>query len=296
MGIQLMCDFLSRMTDVFNSREIAISIWVFLFLVWSFTRKDFRDHFLKLLISFTSGIILIPLVLMVIYNMAVVWSLETLGLWRITQLKHTILWFIFTGLAIAYQITDQTVAQSIKRVLKNNVKLIIVLEFVVNAYTFPLVVEIILFPALVMIGARTVMAKYDSKYSSGENFTKRMLSLVGTGIILYVVINIIYDYKKFISISTLHNILLPPILTILFLPFIYILMLYMAYEKLFSRLRIYLRDSKKLQKYAMQKLIIQCKFNLARVQKALGENSYELFDAKSQEDVDRVIFEKPTMT
>jgi hypothetical protein len=281
-----------RITDVFNNREIAVGIWVSLFFIWIFTKKDFRDKLSKLMASFTSGIILIPILLMIIYVMIVVWALEELGLWRITQLKDTILWIIFSGLAMEFQLADQKEAHSIKRVLKNNIKLIIFFEFVVNVYSFPLVIEIILFPILVIVSCITVMAKYDSKYSSAETFAKLVLSLVGTGIIIYVVINIISDYKNIISTSTLQDILLPVILTIVLMPFIYMLMIYIAYETLSVRLKIHLRDSDKLQKYAMKKLIVKCKLNLTKVQKALGENSYLLFDAKSQEDIDRIIFEK----
>lgn len=242
--------------------------------------------------SFTNGIIIIPTLLMIIYNMSVIWALESPGLFRIAQIKDAILWFIFTGFALAFLLANQRDTLSIKNALKNNIKLIIALEFIVNVYTFPLVIEIILFPILIIAGGIIVMNKYDSKYSSGDKYAKWILSLIGTGIILNVTINIIYDYRNFISINTLQDILLPPILTIIFLPFIYILMLYISYNSLFSRLSIYLRDSNKLQKYAMKKIIIKCKLNLTRVQNALGENSHELFDAKSQEDVDRVIFEK----
>lgn len=283
--------YFSRMTDVFNSREIAVGIWVVLFLILACTKKDIRDQFSKLIAS-VKGIILTLIFLMVIYNVAVVWALETLGLWRITQLKDTILWFIFTGLAVAFQLINQNQGQSIKSVLKNNVKLIIFFEFVVNAYTFPLIIEIILFPMLVISGGLKVMSKYDSKYSSAEKFANWVLSLAGTGIIINLIINITYDYKNFISIYTLHDILLPVILTILFLPLIYILMLYIAYEKLFFCLKGYLRESNKLQKYIMKKIIIYCKLNLAKVKRVHRENGYQLFDAKSQEDVDRIIFEK----
>ena len=283
------------MTDVFNSREIAVGIWVVLFLILACTKKDIRDQFSKLIAS-VKGIILTLIFFMVIYNVAVVWALETLGLWRITQLKDTILWFIFTGLAVAFQLINQNQGQSIKSVLKNNAKLIIFFEFVVNAYTFPLLIEIILFPMLVISGWLKGMSKYDSKYSSAEKFANWVLSLAGTGIIINLIINITYDHKNFMSFYTLHDILLPVILTILFLPFIYILMLYIAYEKLFSCLREYLKESNKLQKCIMKKIIIYCKLNLTKVKRVHRENGYQLFDAKSQEDVDRVIFEKSVTT
>ena len=76
------------------------------------------------------------------------------------------------------------------------------------------------------------------------------------------------------------------------MPFIYMLMIYIAYETLSVRLKMHLKDSDKLQKYAMKKLIMKCKLNLTKIQKALGENSYLLFDAKTKEDIDSIIFEK----
>ncbi|MGB5217346.1 MAG: hypothetical protein WBN66_03510 [Smithella sp.] len=229
---------------------------------------------------------------MFIYVILIVLALEEFGLWRINQLKETILWILFTGVAMLFQLANQRNNNSIKRVLKNNLKLIILLEFIVNGYTFPLVIEIILFPIIIIVGSFPIMAKYDTKYVSTATYAKWVLSLVGTAIIINIVINIIPDYKNFISIDTLHDILLPLILTILLMPFIYILMIYIAYETLFVRLRIHLRDSDKLQKYAMKKIIIKCKLNLTRIQNAFGENSHLLFYAKSQEDIDRIIFEK----
>lgn len=237
--------------------------------------------------------IIVPILLMIIYNILVVWSIEILGLWKITQLKDTIVWFIFTGFVTAFNlVNDKKEAHPFKKVIIDNVKFVIVFEFAVNTYTFPLFIELILFPVLVILGGMVALAKIDSKYASTATVTNWLLSLFGTGMIIYVVISIISDYKHFASIGTIHNILLPPILTILFLPFIYIIMLCFAYENLFFRLKIFLKMSNDLQKYAKKRMMIKCKFNLTKVRSALGENGYLLFDAKSKEDIDRIIFEK----
>jgi len=73
---------------------------------------------------------------------------------------------------------------------------------------------------------------------------------------VFVIINIYKNYKLLPTLSNLISIALTPLLTVIFIPYIYILALYCMYESLFVRVRFLERDIKKQRKTRKWILII----------------------------------------
>ena len=80
-------------------------------------------------------------------------GLSEIGIWNRELLKDTVLWSLFSGLALALSgVQTQSDVPTWRSILKNQLKAIILLEFIVNTYTFALWVELLLAPTLVLIG------------------------------------------------------------------------------------------------------------------------------------------------
>jgi len=140
--------------SIFNTREIAIGIWVTLFFVWALTQPSIRESLSKVLFILTKKVILIPLALMAGYIGFMVWGLNKLGLWEVSQLKNTILWSGSVAFVSLIRLND--IANNpdyFKTTLKDNLRLITILEFVVGFYTFPLWSELLLVPFSVVLGS-----------------------------------------------------------------------------------------------------------------------------------------------
>ena len=75
--------------------------------------------------------------------------------------------------------------------------------------------------------------------SKNIQVTKILSNIInGTGLILfcYLIYKTIYSYEDFFTFETLTSLIIPLMITILFIPFIYFLALYSAYESFFVRL------------------------------------------------------------
>ena len=206
---------------------------------------------------------------MIAYTAGIVFVLYQINFWNISLLKDTVVWFCFTAIVLCVNlVTSETDQNLFRKVIVDTIKIVIIIEFIVNAYTFSLVVELVLIPVVTFIVILEVFAKTDEKNSSVAKLMNGLLIIIGIVILIFVISNVVSDYKNFVSLDTLRKFLLPPLLTILFLPFIYFIVLFSTYEQLFVQLNLGYEKSKKLKRYAKREIIKHCLLSLKKVKKA----------------------------
>jgi len=119
------------------------------------------------------------------------------------------------------------------------------MEFIIGIYTFPLLVKIFLIPFLTFLGVLTYYASREEKNKSVHNLLNGFLSLFGLFLILRAICKIVVDFKTFFNNEVFYDFALPPILTLLYLPFIFCLMIYMSYESVLVTLPRFIKDKRK---------------------------------------------------
>ncbi|WP_338825518.1 hypothetical protein MHOCP_10940 [Moorella humiferrea] len=150
--------------DPFNNREIATAFWFIVFLAFALRKADIRKSFMAVLRAFCQFKILLSVFLMVFYTLAVVRLLAAIGLWKVSLLKDTIVWLCVNAMAMMIRFITSDDAENIfQKVLTDSFKCIIVLEFLVNTYTFSLPTELVLVPILALIAMVDVIASSDEK-------------------------------------------------------------------------------------------------------------------------------------
>ena len=82
---------------------------------------------------------------------------------------------------------------------------------------------------------------------------------------------------------------MPIILTILLVPFLYILTVYMAYESVFNRVEWFLRPKKQLLGFTKRRVFRAGLFRLSKVKRFSGPFAAELGGAESRADVIRIV-------
>lgn len=275
--------------NLFNNREIATAIWLLVIFILMLFNRDLRKSFLDVFKAFFKIKILSPIFFMIAYTAGIVFVLYQINFWNISLLKDTVVWFCFTAIVLCVNlVTSETDQNLFRKVIVDTIKIVIIIEFIVNTYTFSLAVELVLIPVVTFIAILGVFAKTDEKYSSVAKLTNGLLIIIGIVILIFSISNVVSDYKNFVSLDTLRKFLLPPLLTILFLPFIYFMVLFSTYEQLFVQLNLGYEKSKKLKRYAKRKIIQHCLLSLKKVKKASNMN-YNLKVIRYEEDVDKLI-------
>jgi hypothetical protein len=228
--------------DIFSTREIALAIWVALLAAWAVTKRrkspSLRRSVYNFLKAFIARPILLPLGLMTAYVVLLVYGLREAGLWDIGQLKSTIIWSVSVA-AVSLLRINQIVADPhyFRNAVKDNLKAVVLVEYLIGFWTFALCIELLIVPFGALMGGLLAIAQSDKKYQSVEKFLSGLLSLFGIILIVHAVYKLFTDFDSFARADTLVDFSLPPIMTVLFLPFLFLLSLYVNYENAFIKLR-----------------------------------------------------------
>ena len=171
-----------------------------------------------------------------IYLFGVFRLLKAIGLWTSADIKDSIFWLLSVALVLVFSLNKAKDSKYFKKIFIDTIKVIAILEFVINFYNFSLVTELILLPVLVFIGMLQAVADLDSKNAQVAKILTNLMAIFGFGLFAYSIYKMVNGYTDFFSLGTLHSFILPIILTILFLPYLYCLSLYNIYESYFVRL------------------------------------------------------------
>lgn len=233
--------------EIFNNREIAIGTWLLLFAVFLVSTKSTRQSLCSLWRTIFCFKILTPLFLMLTYVSMITYVLYEAALWNTTQLKNTILWTFSVAVVSMFRIPQITENEAyFRKALKNNFKIIVVLEFVVAFYTFSLFAELVIVPAVTFLVMLQAFSETKQQYIQVRHALSFLLTAIGCGLVMYSGFMLAIEPSDFFQTGTLSDFALPIVLTILFLPFLFAFGLYVQYESLFIRIQfLYQIDSER---------------------------------------------------
>ena len=148
--------------EFFNNREIAIGIWVIIGLAVILPTKPARQ-FIKTAIPilFCKKFVIFYIVFLSFLGL-VLFALNWAGLWDLTLLKDTVFWVLFVELPLfAKAIEKADGGRFFSKLIRENVAIVVAIEFFVGFWTFSLITEIILIPLTVLISVLQVLAGQD---------------------------------------------------------------------------------------------------------------------------------------
>jgi hypothetical protein len=213
--------------DFLNSREDAILLWSLAILAFVFY-KDFRGmasasysvlraalHWKLVLLYGTAGA----------YGAALVYGAQQLGLWHTTTLKATIYWFVGTAVVLvgeAVSGTPQSDPRFRRRVLRRVAAWTLLIEFAVNLYALPFLVEaVVLFIVILFVGMQAVI---ESGLTPTAPAVRRLIEIVlgtiGTLYFVYFLVRTFTDLAGFWTRENAEDFLVGPALTLALIPFL----------------------------------------------------------------------------
>tara|TARA_R110000751_G_scaffold2049_19_gene11107 strand:- start:1511 stop:2353 length:843 start_codon:yes stop_codon:yes gene_type:complete len=274
------------MTDFFNTRELAIIFWLTLFLIFALTKKDVRKSSIKLIQAFFQHKLIVLFLLMIIYVQLQILGLVKLGLWDTSLLKDTIYWPMLVGFPLLMK-TNKIGSEKkyLKSIFKDSIKGIVILEFIANFYSFSFIAELILIPIMTIVGVSTVYTKDEPKYKAAEKLFDNITMIFGLVVLAYTVYHIYEGFEDFANLSTLKSFLLPILLTITFLPFLYLVALWSLYETMLYRTGHGLKK-KKDKRYLRWKMFSKYLFNRKKLRKFQQDLGFE--PLLSRKDVKKI--------
>ncbi len=231
------------MTELFNSRELASAIWISLFAIWAATFPDVRKSFGQALQALLNRHVLRILVWTTSYVVAMIVILSWAGFWSIANLKITIYWFLSAAIVTVFRSNQETSNPNyFRHTLSDNFNLVVMLEYVVNFHSFNILAELLIFPAITMIVMVQAFSEGKKKYENIQTPLNVVLTIYLVSLLVHAIYRVSADPSELLSTGALGEFLLPPVFSILFLPFMLLLLVYFSYGQAFSRIRFSVPD------------------------------------------------------
>jgi hypothetical protein len=265
--------------QLIDNREIAILVWLFIFLMWSLTQRNIRASFVSLIKAFFQKAVILLTIILVIYVIAIVYAFYHYKYWDLSYLSDTVVWFFGVAFVMLMNVNHAGEDGYFKKITIESIKLVVILEFVMNFYVFDLWEELILVPITAFFGALWGYSSAFTKCEQVEKILPNIMGLFGLSFIVYAIYKIATDFQSFLSVGTFREFLLPIVFTILIFPVIYFLALFVSYELLFVRINFLVKNSA-LAKYTKWRTMLAFHLDLRSLKKWAAKISTFKFESK----------------
>jgi len=285
-------------TSNFNNREIAFVFWFMVALIWLSTVKSVRNAILNLVKTFFNKAILIPAIIFLTSFLSIYAILCHIqpSLWNAALLKITITWILFSGLIVLFKYaTYKGNLPPAKTLIRDNLSFTLLLEYIYNLYSFGLLIELILLPILVFIGAMWGFAQTNKEYKIIEKLFEKIAICFGLGVFAYSIYQTYLNFDKLKTVNTAGEILLPIIYFFFLLPVIYVVKYFFEYQTFFA-LFSFLEDknvirikNNQVRKYFQHKIKSYFKTDYNELNHFQQYCNIQPPDLKSNDDVDKFV-------
>jgi hypothetical protein len=262
-----------------SNREISIII-LFVILFFYITIKDkgiFIKSFKNVAKSFFTPKIILPILLLAGYSTAILVLINDIFGIAGISIKNIILWFVFTAIVLLFSLTNISKDQHFfKNLIIKNVTILAFLEYALNIYSFGLIVELFLQSSITILVMLSFVAGRENKYKKVNNIFNFLLTFLLLMIVFKTIQGILTNLNHALLVDFLLNFIIPIILTLSIIPFLYIVAVFMHYETLFKRLPflLNLNRSEKINFSTKKKIIYKYGLNLRKLINIKNEDLY----------------------
>lgn len=277
----MVLDYLHK---IFNNREIALISYLLIFILWTLTQKKIRKSIFGVVKALFAKQIFVSILCLLLYIIIIVCGLWHIDLWNSSLIKDTIYWTFGVGFILMMNSNKALQEENyFKKFIEENIKLFVILEFILGLYVFGIVTEFILMPIVIFLSVLLGFTETSEEHKPVKNFILNIFGLIGVFYLIYSGFELYQNFKDFATYDNLRALIFPAIMTISFLPFAYIYVLYTHYESLFVRVGFFLKDNKSLRRFAKWRILLSVNFNLKKLKRITP--GYLFGDCKTKEDI-----------
>jgi uncharacterized membrane protein len=270
-----------------NTRETATLVWVVLALGIAVAIPGLRVTVIDGVKIATKPFVAILLVATTLLASAVTICLAWFGYWRTSMIPPTVAWFVGTAIVGTFSMGG---VGELRRLATRTVAFTAVVEFVSNAYTFPLPVEMLLVPGVVILVTLTSFADRRPEFANTRAPLKVLCAALFVGTLTPTIVYFVQHAGQLASADRAREFLLPLVLTVAFLPYFYLVQMVIAWQTALSMLKSQMHDDRpSLLKAARRALIRSCHASLPRIQLFEPEFRWRLAAATSEDDIQRTM-------
>ncbi len=227
---------------------MAIIFWFIIFVIFIYFNKGVRKSIKDVIITLFCKKFVVFYLIFLAYFTTIIYFLFKMKFWNISLLKDTLFWVLFVQFPIfAKTIEKAKDGRFFSKLIMKNFAFIGLIKFILNFWTFNLLVELTIVPASVFLGVLYAFSLNDKKYKSVKKVLEGLFTIYLILVFMNAIFSTINDPTRLLSINNLKSILLPIFLLFLNLPIIYGLALHNLYEQVFIRLKGETSEQRKMR-------------------------------------------------
>lgn len=253
-----------------NSRELAVLIWGFVFIVFMLVKKDIR-HSLYGVIKALLRVLFNPLgILTMLYIGLAFFIMYLLKIINGELIKDYFVWIIFGLFPLIFKMETDYKAASLSMVVLSIFEFSIIPVFIINEYTLPLWAELILVPFVTLVSMMIVVAGMDDKYRQVHKLFNFILGTCSIIIIFFATKGFFLHLSDVKQIVFWEKMFMDLIGISLHIPLLYLVQALSFYEQIIIRTSF---GSKRDRFFALFSIFKHCQFNknkLANAQKYIS--------------------------
>lgn len=252
--------------SILSTREWATLIWGCIFMLYVLCHREIRKSLWNVIVIFLGKKLRILWEIILLYVLTITIVFCYLPIWENIYIKDIIIWFLFSGLIYCMNAVSSEADETyIKKILKENLKFTMILEFFMSTFTFNIWIELAIILVITIITVMNVIAERKEEYKSVHKLLDSVLAIAGFWI-FYETIKIgINEYKQLNIINTLVSFMIPIVYLILIIPLEYLLELYSKYEVLFLRMTFKEEKDKRIRLHHRIAVLRECNFSVRKI-------------------------------
>lgn len=276
--------------EIFNTRETALFAWSALFLALLLWKAGTRRAVAILLMTLVRAKALHQYwAITLLWIACEVLVLQWAGLWSLDHLKATIFWALAVPMTATWRIHQLSQKEKyFVPALRDTFALTVLVEFLVDFYPFPIWAELLIVPIAFGLTFLFEFGKTMEGVKPATNLIGWLLAAFGFFLLGHAALSAIADAQALFSFETLSDLVGPTLLTVLFLPYLYGVAIFITYANAFRRLGFQIKDES-LRRYAHFHAILHFNLRLEllrRWSRDIGARS-----ANSKQDIRRSMLE-----
>lgn len=239
-----------------NDRELALLAWAAIAIVFMIINAGTRDALGGLIKAFMHRYILATLALVTLYTWFWVWLLARTDLWEWSNLKTTMVWlmsFAFVTALSTSRIKNEQLFY--RKTVRDTLSATTAVVFIAEFHSFPFLVEFLLAAVIFLFSGVAVVARQKPETMSVAHLADWVLALIGLAYLTNGMVGAVEKFREFAAFDTARDFAIPVVLSLVFLPFVYVLLRYMSIERIITSMQFAMRDAS-LRGYAIAQGIL----------------------------------------
>lgn len=259
--------FIDQILPFFSNREWALIVGILILAIYALcvapksvaaVLKCLFEP--KLLVIFIGGYT---------YLTVCVWLLNKFELWNMSLIKETVLYILSSVFFVGKSVNIDKNSHLFRKQVFGNMKTTTIITYLVNLYSFSFWIEFFL---LIIVSIFTTICVYTAQKTDEQSttlhpFSKKVLFITSLVYFIGLIVWLITNWHNVFTTHSILALLLPIMLGIMFIPYMYGIALYSKYELIFCRLRVLSENIGQKYNYKKRRNLIlkTCGLNLCRV-------------------------------